>query len=104
MVLLNQTEENMALVDTLEESELPDYSEFLLDSSTLADQFMGTDALAPRGKALSRLLSQYGFTLLGRYKVNGEKRQYWTMQPWAWPADDNKRADAIREYLDPDGL
>lgn len=104
MVLLNQSEEVAALIDTLEESDLPDYSEFLLDSSKVADQFMGSDALAPRGKALNRLLSQYGFTLLGRFKIDGEKRQYWTMQPWAWPTDEHKRADAIRDYLDPDAL
>lgn len=104
MVLLNQSEEVIALMDSLEESEFPDYSEFLLDSGKVADQFMGSDALAPRGKALSRLLSQFGFTLLGRFKVNGEKRQYWTTQPFAWPDDDLKRGDAIREYLDPDGL
>jgi hypothetical protein len=94
----------VALIDTLEESDQPDYSEFLLDSSKIADHFMGTDALAPRGKALSRLLSQHGFALLGRFKVNGEKRQYWTTSPWAWPEDDQKRGDAIRDYLDPDGL
>lgn len=104
MVLLNKTEEVMALEDTLEESDQADYSEFLMDSSKLADHFMGTDALAPRGKALSRLLSQYGFTLLGRYKIDGEKRQYWSMSPWAWPEDDFKRGDAIRDYLDPNGL
>lgn len=104
MVALNQSEEVVALIDTLEESDQPDYSEFLLDSSKVADHFMGTDALAPRGKALSRLLSQYGFTLLGRFKVNGEKRQFWTMKPWAWPEDDQKRGDAIRDYLDPDAL
>lgn len=104
MIMLNKTEEVAALEDTLEESDQIDYSEFLLDSSKLSDHFMGTDALAPRGKALSRLLSQYGFTLLGRYKIDGEKRQYWTMQPWAWPEDDNKRGDAVREYLDPDSL
>lgn len=104
MVLLNQSEEVMALTDSLEESDQADYSEFLLDSSKVADHFMGTDALAPRGKALSRLLSQYGFTLLGRFKINGEKRQYWTMKPWAWPEDDQKRGDAIRDYLDPDAL
>ena len=104
MVALNQSDEVTALADTLEESNLPDYSEFLLDSGKVADQFMGTDALAPRSKALHRLLSQYGFALLGRFKINGEKRQFWTMQPWAWPTDENKRADAVRDYLDPDGL
>lgn len=104
MVALNTSEEVTALADSLEESDLPDYSEFLLDSGKVAEQFMGSDALAPRGKALSRLLSQYGFTLLGRFKVNGEKRQYWTMKPWAWPDTDSKRGDAIRDFLDPDGL
>lgn len=104
MILLNKSEEVTALEDTLEASDQADYSEFLLDSGKLADHFMGTDALAPRSKALSRLLSQYGFTLLGRFKINGEKRQYWSMKPWAWPDDDMKRADAIREYLDPESL
>lgn len=104
MIMLNQSEEVLALSDTLEEADQADYSEFLMDSGKLADHFMGTDALAPRGKALNRLLSQYGFTLLGRFKVNGEKRQYWTMKPYAWPQDEHKRADAVREYLDPDGL
>lgn len=104
MILLNRSEEQNALRDTLEESNQADYSEFLLESGKLADHFMGTDALAPKGKALNRLLSQHGFTLLGRFKVNGEKRQYWTMRPDLWPEDEHKRADAIREYLDPDGL
>lgn len=104
MVLLNRSDEQNALRDTLEESTLEDYSEFLLDSTKVADQFMGTDALAPRSKALNRLLSQHGFTLLGRFKINGEKRQYWSMMPEAWPRDPDKCAEAIREYLDPEGL
>lgn len=104
MVLLNMSEEVIALTDSLEESDLPDYSELLMDSSKLADHFMGSDALAPRGKALNRLLSQYGFTLLGRFRINGEKRQYWTMTPWVWPTDEIECAEAIRNHLDPDGL
>lgn len=104
MVALNESEELLALTDSLEESTEPDYSEFLLDSRKVADHFMGLDALAPRGKALNRLLSQYGFTLLGRIKINGERRQYWSLKPDAWPEDQLKLAAAIREYLDPDGL
>jgi len=105
MVLLNETEETFALGDTLEESDDIDYCDLLLDSSKVADHFMGSDALAPRGKALNRLLSEYGFTLLGRFRIGGdEKRQFWTMKPWAWPEDDQERADAIRDYLDPEGL
>lgn len=104
MVMLNRSAEQTALRDSLEESELPDYCEFLLDSTKVADQFMGLDALAPNGKALNRLLSQHGFTLMGRWKINGEKRQYWTMRPHLWPTDEHKKGDAIRDFLDPEGL
>lgn len=104
MIALNQSEETTALIDSLEESQLPDYSHFLLDSSKVADQFMGSDCLAPRGKALHRLLSEYGFALLGRFKVDGEKRQYWSTQPHLWPQDEMKCGDAVREFLDPNGL
>lgn len=104
MILLNRSEEQNALRDTLEESTQDDYSELLLDSTKIADQFMGTDALAPKGKALNRLLSQHGFTLLGRFRVGTEKRQFWTMKPDAWPQDEIARADAVRDYLDPNGL
>jgi hypothetical protein len=104
MILLNRSEEQNALRDSLEESVLDDYSELLLDSGKLADQFMGSDALPPKGKALNRLLSQHGFTLLGRFKIGGEKRQYWSMKPEAWPRTEMDRADAIRDFLDPNGL
>lgn len=104
MVLLNRSEEQNTLRDTLEESTLDDYSELLLDSTKLADQFMGGDALPPKGKALNRLLSQHGFTLLGRFKIGGEKRQYWSMKPDAWPGDELECAEAIRDFLDPNGL
>lgn len=104
MVLLNQSEEMTALIDALEESEEPDFSELLLDSSKVADHFMGSDALAPRGKALNRLLSQFGFTLLGRFKIGGEKHQYWSMKPWVWPQGEIDCSEAIRDYLDPEGI
>lgn len=104
MIELNRSDEVVALTDAIEDSKLSYFSELLLDSGEVANQFMGSDALPPRSKALHRLLSQYGFTLLGRVKVEGEKRQFWTMRPELWPQDENKRADAIRDYLDPNGL
>lgn len=106
MVLLNRSEEQNALRDSLEESTLEDYSELLLDSTKIADQFMGSDALPPKGKALNRLLSQHGFTLLGRFRgrPGEEKAQFWSMLPDAWPSDPDQCADAVRDFLDPNGL
>lgn len=104
MVMLNQSEEVIALTDALEESTALDFCEILLDSSKIPDYFMGADCLPPRGKALNRLLSQYGFTLLGRWRLGSEKSQYWSMKPWVWPQDPYERGEAIRTYLDPEGL
>lgn len=104
MILLNRSEEQNALRDALEESTFDDFCALLLDSTKIPDMFMGSDALPPKGKSLNRLLSQHGFTLLGRFRVAGEKRQFWSMKPDAWPRGEMDRADAIRDYLDPNGL
>lgn len=105
MVALNQTEEDEALSDSLMESRSLDYCDLLLDSSKVADEFTGRDAVAPYGKALARLLSTNGFTLLGRMKVDGKPRRYWSRQPEAWAEDDHERlGEQIRDYLDPKGL
>lgn len=104
MVLLNKTDEEEALWDSLEDESKIDYCELLLDSGLVEDAFMGRGAHATNGKALSRLLSTQGFTYLGRYKVGGVKRRFWTRKPTAWSDDEVVRGDEIREYLDPEGL
>lgn len=105
MVMLNRSEELTVLIECLAESQQPDFSEFLLDSRKMIEHFMGTDALPPRGKALNRLLSQHGFTLLGRFQMGDIKTQYWTMNTQYWPTNNHTKCAAmIREYLDPDSL
>lgn len=104
MVALNKSEEEEALWDTLENASRPDYSELLLDSGLVEDEFMGQGVHIPTGKGLSRLLSTQGFTYLGRFKINGEKRRFWTRKPTAWSDDEVIRGDEIRDYLDPNAL
>ena len=104
MVALNRSEEQQALIDTLEESDRNDYCDTLLDAGLIDEQFMETDAVAPRGKALNRLLSNEGFTYLGRYRIGSEKRQFWSKHPMAWSSDEDVRGEQIRDYLDPEGL
>jgi hypothetical protein len=104
MVALNRSDEQEALWDTLEDSQRPDYCELLLDSALVDDEFMGKGVHLPNTKALSRLLSTEGFTFLGRYKIGGSKRRFWSRKPTAWSDDEVVRGNEIREYLDPDGL
>lgn len=104
MVMLNKTDEEEALWDSLEDTGRPDYCELLLDSGLVEDEFMGHGVHIPNTKALSRLLSTQGFTYLGRYKIDGVKRRFWTRKPTAWSDDEVVRGDEIREYLDPRGL
>lgn len=104
MVALNKSPEEQALTDCLDESTEPAFTPLLLDSGLLAEQFMDREALAPQGKALSRLLSTYGFTYLGRYRIGNDRRQFWSMHPHVWSEDEIDRGDEIRDYLDPEGL
>ncbi len=105
MVALNRSEEDEALMDSLSDSKNRDYCDLLLDSTKLADEFTGRDAVAPYGKALNRLLSTNGFTLLGRFKIDGKPHRYWSRHPHIWAIDDCERlSEQIRDYLDPRGL
>jgi hypothetical protein len=104
MIALNRSPEQQALADCLEESENLAFSELLLDSGLIYEEFMGREALPPTGKALSRLLSTEGFTYLGRWSVDGEKRQFWSKRPDVWSGDEIARGEEIRDYLDPMGL
>lgn len=104
MVALNRSEEQQALIDLLEESKDLAFCDVLLDSGLIDEQFMETEAVAPRGKALNRLLSTEGFSYLGRFRVDGEKRRFWSKHPEVWSADEEQRGEEIRDYLDPEGL
>lgn len=105
MVSLNSSDEDDALNDSIADSTKLDYSPILLDSSLIAEEFTGRNGIAPYGKALNRFLSTHGFTMLGRFKINGEARRYWTKHPQIWSIDDEERmSEEIRSYLDPHGI
>lgn len=104
MIVLNRSPEEQALMDALEDSDAPDFCDLLLDSGRVEDKLMGMECIAPTGKSLSRLISTMGFTYLGRWRINNEKRQFWSRRPEVWPQDDVERGEVIREYLDPNGL
>ncbi len=103
MVEMNRSDEDHALLDALEDGK-PDFCSILLDTTKIHEAFMESDALVPQTKAMKRLLAEHGFSYLGRYRVDGERRQYWSQRPEIWSTDEDERGDQIREYLDPNGL
>ena len=104
MIEMNRSDDEQALIDAMDESGKPDFSGLLLDSGMIHEQFMEREALPPNTKALKRLLSTNGFTFLGRFKINGEKRRFWSQRPDIWSEDSDERGEQIRDYLDPEGL
>lgn len=105
MIEMNRGEEEQALHDALEDSTDPAFSELLLDSALIHDNFMELQCLPPRGKALKRLLDHQGFTFLARIRLgNGERRQFWSKRPDIWAQDEDERKAQILDYLDPNGL
>lgn len=104
MVELNRRDDEVALLDALEESDKPDFSELLLDSSLIYEELMDRDVSLPNTQALKRLLSTCGFTYLDRVKVGGQKRRYWSQRPDIWSRDPEVRREQIRSHIDPDGL
>lgn len=104
MIEMNRREDEQALIDALEESSRPDFSELLLDASLIHDEFMERDSLPPNTQGTKRLLSLQGFSYLGRPRVNGEKRRFWSKFPEAWSRDQYVLGEQIRDFLDPNGL
>lgn len=104
MIEMNRADEERALYDALEESDRPDFCGLLLDSGLIYDEFMQRDALPPNTKALNRLLAAAGFTFIGRPRIDGKKRRFWSQRPDIWSTDPDVRAEQIRDYLDPRGL
>lgn len=104
MVAMNRSDEEQALMDSLEDAKRIDFCELLLDSALIYEEFMERDAIPPQSKGLKRLLSIYGFTYLGRFNIDGAKRQFWSMRPDIWSGEEEERRQQIIDYLDPDGL
>jgi len=80
MIFLNQSEEEEAFAASLEDEELF-YSRRLLASELVSDKMGEHGGIAPYGRLLKQMLSEHGFTYLGRFTIGGEKMRLWSMTP-----------------------
>lgn len=80
MIFLNQSEEDEAFEASLEDEEIF-YSRKLLCSDLVNDKMSEHGSAAPYGRLLKQMLSEAGFTYLGRFTIGGEKMRLWSMTP-----------------------
>ena len=56
----------------------------------------------PQTRKLNKLLSDMGFTYLGRVFVNGRARRYWSMEPERFLKDGELVTTAVRDWVETD--
>jgi hypothetical protein len=100
MVALAKGEEMQAVEDVLAESKALDLSSTLLDASKLADALAeGGSGVVPLTRTMNKALTDLGFTLLGRFMVNGQRSRFWSRRPGPFCIDGVAKAEFIRAYL-----
>ena len=104
MIYLNQTDEEEALEQALEQSRDPLFTKTLLDSAKLSEQMMEHGGVGLVGRAVKMLLSEHGFAYIGRAKVEGETIRLWSQEPERFTTTDGALdTAAVREWVKNDG-
>ncbi|AAQ63375.2 DNA primase [Burkholderia phage BcepNazgul] len=100
MIAMNRSNELEAIETLISESMEIDVSSTLLNASKLPDLMVGMDCELPQTKGLQRVLSDAGFTFLGRIRINGEYSRYWSKSPQYFMVDGSSEIDfdAVRQY------
>lgn len=101
MRYLNQTEEEEGLNEILDESDDPEVSRELCNSAKLQEAMQDAGIAVPYGQAWKRLMSERGFTPLGKVKVDGKSYTFWSQEPSRFLTDGKTDTAAIREWIEP---
>lgn len=103
MRYLNQTEEEEGLAEILDGSDDPELCRELVNSAKLADAMQDKGIPVPYGQAWKRLMSERGFTPLGKVKIGGKTATYWSQEPdqFMFRDDGKVNTNAIREWIEP---
>lgn len=101
MISYSKSEHHELLDELLSESVRLDFSEMLLESGELNDMFAEHGLPAPATRGLNSILVSAGWTQVGKVKIDGRYRRYWTKTPEMFRARDGKTyQDFVRSILD----
>lgn len=101
MRYLNQSEEEEGIAEILAESTDPELSRVLCNASKLQDAMQEKGIPVPYGHQWKRLMSERGFTPLGKVKVKGHSYSYWTQEPQRFMLGDRVERKLIRDWAEP---
>lgn len=101
MAKLGKPAELEIIEGLIADGERPDISETVLNATDLSSVM--EEGVVMQTRAVHKLLSDAGFTYLGRFKIGGRKCRYWTRRPEVFE-DLNEGAIAvkIREWVESD--
>lgn len=102
MIKMNKSEEMQAIEEILATSSEWDLCRQLLNATKLIDQMVGMDVEIPQTKTIKKILSDSGYTFLGRFRVKGELCRFWSQEPERFAIDGGFDADKIREWINMD--
>lgn len=100
MIRTGKSEEAEALESILAEGKAPDLSPTLLNATKLADEIADqSDGQVPQTRTLSKLLTDAGFTYLGRFQIGGERGRFWTKTPQLFSRNGAPEPELVRKFL-----
>lgn len=102
MRYLNQTDEQESLMEILDESDDPEVSWELVNSSKLAELMADAGVPVPYGQGWKRLMSERGFSPLGKVKIGGKSYTFWSTKPDKFRTKNGETdTAAIRDHCEP---
>lgn len=99
MVDQGKSEELTAIEDILAESKRWDMSRILFNVTDLPDMMLGMDTDVPATRTLRKLMSDAGFTYLGKIRIAGVYNRYWSQEPDRFMADGKLDTHAVRDWI-----
>lgn len=100
MAMLSKSEEQQAIEEILATSLRFDLSRTLLSATDLADAMIDLDLPEiPQTSRVTKLLTDMGFTYLGKFRVDGRYRRFWSQEPERFMDAGQIDGDRIRDWL-----
>lgn len=97
MSMMAKTEEQQAIEELIGTSGRGDMCAQLLNATDLNDLLIEMDVDMPKTRTINKMLSDMGFTYLGRVKMDGRPRRYWSKTPEAFIENGRVVSSKIRD-------